>query len=270
MSSAEKVIIDSNTHPWTSIGRVNRAGYRATSMCTGTLIEPNIVLTAAHCLFDRVTGRAFKPEDVVFLAGVRREEYSARLQAKCFRIDPDYRPKDKPQLQTLYSDVALIILDTPSSLATVAQVTPEYSSNPPRDIDLVSVGYHKDRRFLPTADPSCKLIGTVKGSWLTDCLTKQGASGGPVFRREGDNLKVTAIMSAKAGDKASVVVPRERWQPLLETAQCDQPPAPQQEDDADPFAPQPLSTTIPSQDVPPQFGQPNNRPPALQLRPSLD
>lgn len=250
-------IIDSDAHPWASIGRVNRAGYRSTSMCTGTLIRPDVVLTAAHCLFDRVTGTPFRPEDVVFLAGVRREDYSARLQAACFRVDPDYDPKATPQLQTLYSDVALIILDRPSDLPLVDQVSPLDTALPERDATLVSVGYHKDRRFLPTADPACHVIGAVEGSWVTDCQTKQGASGGPVFLRDRDELKIAAIMSATAGEKASVVVPHTRWQPLLATASCDA------------FAPVPLSDTVPFEGVPGE-GDHAPDPGAAPLRPALD
>ncbi|WP_417693836.1 trypsin-like serine peptidase [Roseibium sp.] len=257
-SAKGAVIIDSEVHPWPSIGRVNRSGYSSTSMCTGTLIRPDVVLTAAHCLFDRVTGRAFTPDDVVFLAGVRREAYSESLPAKCFKVDPDYDPTITPQLQTLYNDVALIILADRSDLPLVQQVTAASAQEPPVGEQLVSVGYHRDRRFLPTADPSCKVIGAVEGSWVTDCLTKQGASGGPVFLRKGDDLQITAIMSAKAGDQASVVVPRYRWEPLLHQATCDGAPPAASSALPGTLAPQPLSSTAANPD------------PTFELRPALD
>ncbi len=213
-------VVDSDNAPWPSIGRVNVAGYRRTFMCTGTLIAPNIVLTAAHCLYNRFSRKPFAPKDVIFLAGVRRDLYSARLTADCFRIHADYEPSDSPQLKDIYSDVALIILKEPTSLPSVAQVDSSRLSAPPRSSILATAGYHRDRRFLPTFDPACKIIGEVSGSWLTDCASKQGASGGPVFIRQDDRLEVAAVMSATAGKGTSVVVPRPHWQRLLDTASC--------------------------------------------------
>lgn len=51
---------------WQAVGRLN-LGSRG--FCTGSLIAPDLVLTAAHCLYDKETGARVADQDIEFLAG---------------------------------------------------------------------------------------------------------------------------------------------------------------------------------------------------------
>jgi len=59
---------------WEGVGRINIAG---TGLCTGALIADNLVLTAGHCLYNKVTGARYAPEDFEFLAGWRNGRATA-------------------------------------------------------------------------------------------------------------------------------------------------------------------------------------------------
>lgn len=221
-NAVELKVIDSTDAPWTSIGRVNVAGYRTTSMCTGTLIAPNLVLTAAHCLHNKKTLKPFPVDDLLFIAGVRRDEYSARLEPACFFANKDYLPRQKPKLRDVHDDVGLIILKEPSTLPPVPALTLEEATVLTKDTRFQSVGYRRSRRFLPTVVEACKVMGTAEDSWVTDCASEAGASGGPLLVETPNGLRVAGVMSAKIDDVRSAIVPFFEWQELLKRPTCDE------------------------------------------------
>ncbi|MCK7614530.1 trypsin-like serine peptidase [Roseibium sediminicola] len=220
VQAVELKVIDSKDAPWPSIGRVNVAGYRSTSMCTGTLIAPNLVLTAAHCLFNKKTLKPFPADDLLFIAGVRREEYSARLEPACFFANKDYLPRQKPKLRDVHDDVGLIVLKEPSTLPPVPALTLEEAAVLTKDTRFQSVGYRRSRRFLPTVVEACKVMGTTEDAWVTDCASEAGASGGPLLVETPDGLRVAGVMSAKIDDVRSAIVPFFEWQELLGNPSC--------------------------------------------------
>lgn len=214
-------VIDSTQPPWPSIGRVNVAGYRSTSMCTGTLVAPNIVLTAAHCLYNKKTLRPFPVDDVLFIAGVRRDLYAARLEVACAISADGYEPKSRPKLKDVHKDVGLLILKEASTLPPVPVLAANKAAVLTQKTRFQSAGYRRSRRFLPTVVPSCRVEGTVEDSWVTDCTSESGASGGPLLVDTPDGLRVAGVMSARIDDKRSAIVPFYAWKELLATASCE-------------------------------------------------
>ena len=214
IGSDDRRIIDSSDHPWGAIGHVNISGFRSRSMCTGTLIAPNVVLTAAHCL---VHPRTLKPQianDVHFLAGVRREERLGHSKARCvkFHRDYDFANAGKKSVQMKRShffkiastDLAVIVLakDLPVRPLEIAKHSPVDDGVP-----LVHASYPADRRFLLSADSQCKLLLKSNGIWGTSCDTHHGSSGGPVLLEEGGGLRLGAVMVGTINHELTVAVP---------------------------------------------------------------
>ena len=57
---------DYEARGWEAVGRLDTGD----GFCSATLIAPDLVLSAAHCLFDRA-GQSLAPEAITFHAGLR-------------------------------------------------------------------------------------------------------------------------------------------------------------------------------------------------------
>ena len=72
---------------WEAVGRLN-LGERG--FCTRALIADDLVLTAAHCLFDKETGARVEARDMKFLAGWRNGRAAAYRGVRQALAHPDY------------------------------------------------------------------------------------------------------------------------------------------------------------------------------------
>jgi protease YdgD len=67
-----RILVDAMEYPWSAIGRVNAGGR---GYCTGFLVGPRHVMTAAHCLFDFTEGRWRGANELHFVAGYQRDQF---------------------------------------------------------------------------------------------------------------------------------------------------------------------------------------------------
>ncbi|OYW56212.1 MAG: hypothetical protein B7Y80_08030 [Hyphomicrobium sp. 32-62-53] len=211
--------------PWDAIGQVNIGGYRALGQCTGTLVRPNLVITAAHCLMNDATGKPHPFRHIHFLAGVRGGKHAAHAKAKCLRFlnGHTYVPQRNANgvpLSAMFQDVAAITLDADLAIepATIADARPRAPGEP-----LVHAAYPADRRFQLQAHTGCRLLQPNRPTpvWLSDCDTHPASSGGPVFVEENGSLALAAVMVG-AGRANTTAIPLATWQELLDGNACEQ------------------------------------------------
>jgi secreted trypsin-like serine protease len=88
--------------------------------CTGSVIAPTIILTAAHCVFNKATGALLAPSAISVSSGsVNRPPSSPPPTANvaAIRPDPYYNPA------SFQADAALLVLSAPTTAPPVALAT---------------------------------------------------------------------------------------------------------------------------------------------------
>lgn len=186
-------------------------GKEVSSLCGGTLIDLSHVVTAAHCAYDPVTGKALVAASFVVVVGassITAEEISkgATVQARfvsAVRIHPDY---DYSAGAGAADDVAVLGLALPvkETVEVKPALLPSSDVSPETGADLLLSGYGEENPATRELNGNLYAIGTAvepsracggEAEAVFICTSNTGGSacggdsGGPV-ERELDGARI--------------------------------------------------------------------------------
>ncbi|MEE8535582.1 MAG: trypsin-like peptidase domain-containing protein, partial [Kiloniellales bacterium] len=180
-----RLIVEAMEYPWSAIGRVNAGGR---GHCTGFLVGPRHVLTAAHCLYNAVEGRWWGANELHFVAGYQRDQVLIHSPVSGYEASPAFDPKAGPGPENAVADWAVLRLEAPigRQAGWLGLRVPDPALLAELDAGrarLFQAGYRSGRAHAMTANPDCHLVGVfAEGRGLAhDCPVFHGDSGSPLL-----------------------------------------------------------------------------------------